>query len=282
MTVASCLVVPEGVVFGSDSTTSAGIDNGFHYLNHSQKILELGENATLGLMTWGLTTLGGTSFRTLAARLSDDFRDSPPPSVREATRRWAEIVWHEYNLQFEDELKRIRVLEVKPDRTEEEDGELKNGLADLFVGFCIGGYCLPDRKPEAYSLELRPVLRSPPIPVAVESHGFWGQPDLFLRLYDGYDLHARQAILESPFWTGTRDELDNLLTSRSLYSPQINIRDAVDFVHFSVYATIKALKFSPFGQVCGGPIELAVITTDRSFRWVRHKSWDSAIGDSLS
>jgi hypothetical protein len=55
------------------------------------------------------------------------------------------------------------------------------------------------------------------------------------------------------------------------------IRDAIDFVHSSIYSTIKALKFSQFPQVCGGPIEIAVITSDRPFRWVRHKRFDAAI-----
>jgi hypothetical protein len=55
------------------------------------------------------------------------------------------------------------------------------------------------------------------------------------------------------------------------------IRDAVDFVHACIYSTIKALKFSNFSQICGGPIEIATITTDRQFRWVRHKPWDAAL-----
>jgi len=57
----------------------------------------------------------------------------------------------------------------------------------------------------------------------------------------------------------------------------IPIRDAVDFVHTCIHSTIKALKFSRYSQVCGGPIELAVITTDRASRWIKHKGWDAAI-----
>jgi hypothetical protein len=35
----------------------------------------------------------------------------------------------------------------------------------------------------------------------------------------------------------------------------------------------------PWGMVCGGPIEIAVISSDRKFRWVRHKEWDAAIAE---
>ena len=55
------------------------------------------------------------------------------------------------------------------------------------------------------------------------------------------------------------------------------IREAIDFVHACIYSTIKAMKFSNFSQICGGPIEIAVITSDRRFRWVLHKDWDAAV-----
>jgi hypothetical protein len=44
---------------------------------------------------------------------------------------------------------------------------------------------------------------------------------------------------------------------------------------------IKTMKFSHMAPVCGGLIEVAVITADRPFRWVRHKDLDSAIGDGI-
>jgi hypothetical protein len=55
---------------------------------------------------------------------------------------------------------------------------------------------------------------------------------------------------------------------------------AVDWIHPSINTTIKSLKFSHLAPVCGGPIEVTVITTDRTFRWVRHKELDSALGDN--
>lgn len=278
MTVVSCLVVPEGVVFGTDSKTSIYTGVEFHYLNHSQKILEFGENATLAVATWGLTSLRDTSFRTLVALTADDFAAHPPASVREAAERWAAVVFKEYQTAFSAELATVRALEGKSDRTPDEVDEFAQLSEELKVGFCIGGYVPVDRKPQAYSLHFDPRQRSPSSPIPVLDHGFWGLDELFLRLYSGFDLKTREAILKSPFWTGKAADLDELLEDTRLFRPQINIRDAIDFVHFSIYATIKALKFSAHPQVCGGPIELAVITTDRRFRWVEHKQWNVAIG----
>lgn len=45
----------------------------------------------------------------------------------------------------------------------------------------------------------------------------------------------------------------------------------------NVYTTIQNMKFSHLAPVCGGPVEIALITGDRPFRWVRHKRLDAAI-----
>jgi len=72
-----------------------------------------------------------------------------------------------------------------------------------------------------------------------------------------------------------------LISRHKLMHPTtVPIREAIDFTQACLLTTIKAMKFSNLPQVCGGPIELAVITTDRAFRWVRHKSWESAIRES--
>jgi len=286
MTIATCLVLPEGVIFGADSTTSADIGHRYHYLNHNQKILELGEGSTLAVMTWGLSGFDRLSYRTLAARLSDEFGNQPPESVRRATERWAQVVWDAYTHELKDELARVRVLEAKASpndvtssdkRSDDEDQAFRTALLDLRVSFCLGGYVEADRMPRAYNFTIDPTLRSPPVVSEVEGMGFWGQPSLFMRLVDGYDYDIREAILKSEYWSGTPEQLDSLLANRELLPAHMTIRDGVDYVHFSIYATIKAFKFSSNDQVCGGPIELAVITSDRKFRWVKHKTWDSAI-----
>ena len=289
MTIASCLVLPEGVIFGSDSTTSANLDYGFHYLNHNQKLFEVGENSNLAIMTWGLSSFYNISYRTLIAQLADEIavEDKAVKSVSELADRWLAKVWDVYQSQFEDEIAEFRALEAKQisaaaskpdDRSKEDDERYLELKENIFVGFCIGGYCLPDREPKAFWFELDPSLRSPGSPNEVFSELFRGQPGVFRRLYDGFDYRTRISILNSPFWSGEEDELDVILEKEIYIPPQMTIRDGIDFVHFSIYSTIKALKFSAKGQVCGGPIELAVITTDRPFRWVRHKAWDSAVG----
>jgi hypothetical protein len=100
------------------------------------------------------------------------------------------------------------------------------------------------------------------------------------RLRYGADDNILDAILASGHWNGTPDELTQVVLGQGLQPrAQLPMRDAIDYVHSAIHATIKAMKFSTDAQVCGGPIEIAVITSDRLFRWVRHKPWDAAIND---
>jgi hypothetical protein len=298
VTIAVCYLSPEGLVFGADSTASALLPSApgtvaYHYYNHNQKVFQIGENSTLGIVTWGMSGLGTTSHRTLVARLADSLQATKPKKVVDVANQWAALFWKAYSAQYQNELKTYLTLKAKtpldPSATTPNPAARSKAEEDLFqafsrelvVGFCLGGYCLPQRDPEAFMVTFEPSLSSIPTPVAVQvgSIQWFGVPNLILRLINGYDSNLVQAILTSHKWTGTQQELTALLDQHRLSHGLLPIRDAIDFVYTSIYSTIKAMKFSSLSQICGGPIELAVITTDREFRWVRHKAWDSAINE---
>lgn len=290
VTIAMCYVAPEGVVLGADSTASATPAAGhFHFFNHNQKIFEVGENSSLGLLTWGLGGLPGLSFRTLVARLGDNLAKKPGKSVQDVADRWAAILWGSYSALLKNESARVQILAAKPAfdpnvappaagaRTESEEREF-NSLMGNYVGFCLGGYCAPDRDPQAYKVEIYPTDTAKPTPAKVDGLEFWGAPNFILRSLLGFDTRLIQHVMQSGKWTGTPQELLGVLGKENLSVPaNLPIRDAIDFVYSSIHQTIKALKFSNLNQICGGPIEIAVITTDRNFRWVRHKEWQAAI-----
>ena len=151
------------------------------------------------------------------------------------------------------------------------------------LGFCLGGHLLPDRTPKAFSLtfDLTSAVEGATTPIAMNSSSFWGAPKIFNRLIRGFDVDARQEILDSGKWHGTAAELDGFLGKHVLTHHALPIREAVDYLHTCIQATIKAMKFSSMPQICGGPIEIATVTTDRRFRWTRHKEWDSAIREGV-
>ena len=164
-------------------------------------------------------------------------------------------------------------------RTEIEENEFVGLLNILGVGFCIGGHVKADRHPAAFEITFDGRGGKPtPISLPIGMQKFWGVPNLILRLIRGCDVGLRDKILTSGKWIGTEAEFDTLIDEHTLQHPgTVPIRDAIDFTYTCILSTIKAMKFSNLPQVCGGPIEIAVITNDRNFRWVRHKALDAAI-----
>jgi hypothetical protein len=293
VTIATCYVSPEGVVLGADSTSTVGTPGGFHYFNYAQKLFEIGEGGTLGAATWGLGGLIVSSHRMLLAELADDLAANPPANVLDAANRWAARFWTAYSSAppLVPVIQRLQALAAKPQfdprattpnpaaRTKAEEDELIQTRNNLIVGFCIAGHTLPSREAMAFEL-IFDALGGPPNPTQIPMHSmrFWGAPNMILRLIRGCDDELKAGILNSGHWTGTLADLDVLIMQHELAQPGVlPIRDAIDFTHACIASTIKAMKFSSLAQICGGPIEVAVITSDRKFRWVRHKSWDAAI-----
>lgn len=297
MTIAACYISPEGIVLGADSTSTYAGQTGQHYYNHAQKLFELSNEpgtGTLAAVTWGLGGLQVSSHRTLLSQLSDDLKKSPPKSVADVADRWSTQFWTAYsdpNCPISPFIAACKALQAKqpynpsvspnPQMRTKADEDTFNELSmTLLVGFCIGGYVSSDRMPAAFEVVFRPSLTSKPVPVQRPlGAGFWGAPNMIQRLIMGGDDGLKESVMKSGKWIGTRPELDALVSQHALAHPIVPIRDAIDFVHACIYSTIKAFKFSNLSQICGGPIELAVITTDRPFRWVRHKEFDAAIAD---
>jgi hypothetical protein len=87
MTIAACYLSPEGVVLGADSAASFQTPDGFHFFNHAQKVFEIGEQATVGIIVWGLGGLQQSSHRSMVADLADDIKLTPVVSVDDVMAR---------------------------------------------------------------------------------------------------------------------------------------------------------------------------------------------------
>lgn len=192
-----------------------------------------------------------------------------------------------YGLVFEryhgDVIQQAKELALKKNTVELTEAEQQQ-LSQLSIfggGFCVAGYFLPDRTPRAFQILYGPscdragsITELTPKP----TWKFWGCPSVTDRVILGIDPVARYKILNSGKWPGSAAEFDE--ASRVMtFAPHTNLplREAVDWVFAMIYVTVKAFKFSSYTPLCGGPIDIAVITSDRAFRWVRHKGFGAAI-----
>lgn len=283
MTIAACYLTPEGVVFGADSTaTIEGPNHDPHFFDFGQKIFELGTEATLGAITWGLGQLpSAISYRTMFAELADDLKATPPATVADAAQRWANKFWSQYVHDVGGAYRQ----QLAAAQSTEEKTELEARLVNTRVGFCIAGVTLPNRRPAAFELEFSAEADAAPTPAKIPMGRavFKGQPNLIERLLYGIDPELLDEILRSPKWTGTEEDMAKLVERHYHDQPtMLPIRDAIDWIHSCIQSTVKGVKFSPLSRFCGGPIEIAVITSDRPFRWVRHKTLDAAIADDTN
>lgn len=282
MTIAACYVSQEGVVLGADSTTTMYVPGPmrgrFHHFDYGQKIYEVGRDGTLAISMWGLGSMPGVSYRTLIARFADQLETSPPKDTEDAARRWSDLFDRAYREAWAGEIEDIRKLgdaTLSPD----EVARLQNLRETLSGGFCIGGCCPPERTPCAFEIHYQPDWASPRMDrLQTDRPYFWGFQNPMERLMLGMDSPMMEAILASAHWTGGREELLRIVSRHTLGRPRdLPIREAIDWVHAAIYSTIKTMKFSHLAPACGGPIEVAVITTDRPFRWVFHKSMGEAV-----
>lgn len=288
MTIAACYVSTEGVVLGADSSVTLtvaepGQPSYMRHYNFAQKVFQIGEHSTLGIVFWGQAGTPRMSHRGTIARFANHLRDRPPlPDMAAVATEWAGFFWGVYKDAFAAEIQLVSDLDAKPNQTPQEKEMRKTIVHQHTVGFCIGGNLEHDLTPRAFEVVCGPHLTVAPqakeIPVGQSR--FWGAPLVLLRVLKGIDPQVLRDIQASGKWTGTEADI-KAITDRYAYSllTVLPVREAVDYVHSAIYTTIKAMKFSQLPPICGGPVELAVITADRHFRWVRHKSLDAALID---
>jgi len=297
MTIAACYVCAEGVVLGADSTTTISSAPGtYRFFNNNQKIFEIGASSSIGVATWGLAAFGvSRSIRTVIAEFGDWLKQNPQSAIADVASEWSTFVWTEYNnyISSAPELATFRLVSAKPSfdptdpsktgsRSQHEEQAYLQMCQTLSMGFYVGGRCDVGRNPGAFRIEFAPTMSTAPTTQLVDSGvlSWAGVPNMASRVLRGFDPNLRKDLLDSGKWAGSESELDHLLARQNL-SPQaiLPMRDAIDYVYSCIFGTIKAMKFSQFPPVCGGSIEVAVMTSDRDFRWVKHKSWATGIDE---
>ncbi len=263
MTIAAAYLTSDGVVLGADSTTTVLVSGGVGQLfNCGQKVFEVGRDSRLGVCTWGAGGLCGTSHRTLVARLADRL-DLNSVTVQEAANTFMGIVSEAYG-------------------TGDNIG---------FLGYIVGGWNPKTHTPDCYEIIFEPKVAPKCNAFNVGQASFYGHPEFFGRVFKGYDAGLRTMVLTKlkEMHLGVPDDklADALDQAFAEASPKLEcagftdlpIREAIDFVHMYLHLTVKAFKFRFGPAVCGGPIEIAFISTDRQFRWVTHKDFARAIYD---
>jgi hypothetical protein len=290
MTLAVCFLTPEGVVLGADSAiTYMAPSGGERYLSHAQKVFQVDDAGTLAVATFGAGSLASTSYRTVIARLGDEMRKKTGTldTVRGAAAEFQTMLTQAAPQAFAKEIADALAADHKRQAGTPLTLEEANALVfvqNWYAGFYVAGRNRSDRAPAACHVALKLLGNQP----AVTDLAMGWQMNANMipqRLVKGWADDTLQVILNAKNandvsrWSGsTIDDLKAALAPLEfLINPAMPIREAVDFVHFIITATVKMIKFAQLPPAVGGPVEVAVITTDRPLRWVRHKTFDAAL-----
>lgn len=274
MTIAAAYLTSEGVVFGADSKTTYSVGSGVvQLLDHAQKIYEIGETSRYALCTFGLGKVGDLSHRTIAAQIGDSLaEDATLDHVVTAL---------------------VAILEGWASKLDSPPSSA--------LGYLVGGIDLPLRTPRCARLLMsfgkdgdgKTTYQIARTDLTIGTSRFEGAPDYHIRILHGFALGLPEAVrealkLEVPNLPPDFDErfaraFDQ--ARRPFISAGVSdlpLREAIDFVNAYLHVTVKAFKFrmALLPPPCGGPLEIGYISTDRPFRWAKHKNFDSAIREN--
>lgn len=212
------------------------------------------------MCTWGAGSVGRVSHRTLVARLADEL-DFEKVKVQDAALALRRIVAQEYG-----------------------DGTNIGGL-----GYVLGGWDPDSHLPECYHIYFDATKEPRVRPFSIGEASFFGNPEFFSRVFHGFDNRLPDLLLKELKNRNVQAEEGDLNTVfseafttavaplRAAGFRDLPIREAIDCIYTYLHITIKAFKFWYGPPICGGPIEIAFISTDRTFRWVLHKDFERAI-----
>ena len=278
MTIAISIKVNDGVVLAADSASTlvvSGSDGHIEVHNvytNADKIFNLrkGDPHGVGVMTWGIGSIGQESISTLMK----DLRQRMTGGVVEY-EGWQ--IGKDYTVRAVADLLRKFIY------TEKYRPAFENWPAQPSIGFLVAGYTPGQSLAEEYRVEVvngecgDPQLLRPQEDSGISWHG---EPEAVTRLVLGFsslslDVLRREFKLNDEQISRFVDLMR--LHALALTNPAMPIQDAIDLAGFLVDMTMNFSRFSPGATTVDGPIEIAAITKHEGFKWIRRKHYFSAV-----
>jgi len=286
MTIAAALLCSEGLVLGADSaaTTQDAKGKVINIAMGAQKIFQLGLDRPYGIVFFGQAGFGPWSPRELVVAFEKTLVPRKNPPIREVARAFHEFAqkrWHEFCEQAHGP-----ELEEIPDTYVFIGGRGDDEITTSFARISLRGQGSAGKPRAVQQSEMGPFLPADEPLLFFEAPGlfcFEGRDDAALRLIYGMDWYsvmmlAASGLIEKEDVGRAFEVLSTPNPWRAAPHELMSLRDALDYVHFIVVATVKYFKFIGEHSYCGGKAELACVTADRGFRWVTHKSLDWCVG----
>jgi 20S proteasome alpha/beta subunit len=267
MTITISILVPSGIVFAADSRQV--IESGTGQLrvdsDNAEKIIQLGPR--LAAMVNGQGTFYSS-------------RSESPQAIGDILRIIAKTLPKNSTAKNSADFLHKRITAILKKHLE----VIKAKQAG--ISFYVAGYGLGNEIGELYRCDI-------PGGITLErktndAGAVWnGEHAIINRLILGYDQRLFEALLSSKMSTEQRETLGQSCRGMQLHInfQTMPLQDAIDLAVLLVHTTIELQRISdglvgvPFQfPICGGAIDVAVITQAEDFRWLQHKSLEIRAG----
>ena len=266
MTICVSVKVAEGLVLAADSAVTlqgsiktpqgrgTGIIQQFNYANKVTRF----KDYPIGVMSWGLASVNDRSIQSLIMEFEHSF---PAMEIQDSftvlgiANKLKEFIEQRYNAAFPSSGQRPS------------------------LGMLVGGYShnefFADEYTYEYSSSKAWQLVRPPKPDSKPSFGadWFGQTDALTRLIKGYDVAALNELVKRGADKQTVEKwVNDAVGELPLVFDGMPLQDAIDFANYSVQVVIGRFRFAAGPPLCGGDIDIAVVTPT-VFRWAQRKMW---------
>ncbi len=270
MTIVVAVKVNDGLILAADSAVAvhggpAGKPPGvLKTYDYGRKLSHI-KDYPIGTLSWGVSLLGS---RTIESLISE-YEFGLPSASGEAAQGFKVC-------EIADNLRAFLLKHY-----EAQYGPLSPGNQPS-LGVLVNGYSDGAYFPEQYLFEF-PVtpdlqLRRPDKESGEPNLGvdWFGLTDAITRLIKGADLRL-VAMLAERLQISTEEAWQSLAQFEyPIAFEGMPLQDAIDLAVYLVEMTIGRYRFAVGAPLCGGEVDVAVITP-RGFTWVSRKSWH--VGD---
>jgi hypothetical protein len=293
LTIAVSIKVGEGLVLAADSTSSFFLEGSVvQSYHHARKLLQL-EEYPVGLLTFGLGSLGGRNLESLVAefeRTLPAYETGAPYTIRDLADQLHRFILTKYEAVFPPP---AQAAEPPP-------APLAGGPTDPAVdvpapepvapalppdmrpglGIVVGGYSRGEFFSDEFEMDLPRNGPQEVWPDTQEEQRFgvrwWGQTAPIERLYLGCDYRGfvewcREGGVDETAIAASYAQLRDRIMWPIIYEG-MPLQDAIDLAVYLVNVTIGHSRFAVGPPVCGGHIDVATITS-RGFQWIKRKTW---------
>jgi len=266
MTICVSVKVAEGLVLAADSALmlegsiktpegeKSGILQTFGFAN---KITRL-KDYPVGIMSWGTGNIGDRSIQSLIMEFEYGYPE------REKNKNHTVKAIADEILSF-----------IKERYYQAYDNELEKPELGIFAGGYSAGEFFADEYSYVFPQSEEWEIARPNMPDGRPSFGpnWFGMTDALNRLIKGYDPNAlKELVKRGVDKTIIQKWIDDGVSELRLIFDGMPLQDAIDFAEYAVQVVIGRYRFEVGPSLCGGDIDIAVITP-RAFQWAKRKQW---------